>query len=142
VVGEGYWRLPLIEHAERLGIADAVTFHGHVPDRERDEILDASWLLLAPSVKEGWGIAIMEAAAHGVPAIAYRAAGGVCESIVDGKTGWLVDDFDGLHQCTERLLHEAGLREAMGAAARARAAGFDWSSAGRRFADVLKGVLR
>jgi glycosyltransferase involved in cell wall biosynthesis len=142
VVGEGYWRLPLIEHAERLGIADAVTFHGHVPDRERDEILDASWLLLAPSVKEGWGIAIMEAAAHGVPAIAYRAAGGVCESIVDGKTGWLVDDFDGLHQCTERLLHEAGLREAMGAAARARAAGFDWSSAGRRFADVLEGVLR
>lgn len=141
VVGEGFWHAVLAEHAERLGIADAVSFHGHVSSQERDAILDASWVLLAPSVKEGWGIAITEAAAHGVPAIAYRAAGGVCESIVDGETGWLVDDVEELHQRTEQLLRDAALRERMAENARSRAAGFDWSSAGRRFEQLLESIM-
>ena len=41
----------------------------------------------APSVKEGWGLAVMEAAAQGTPTIAYRSAGGVAESVVHGETG-------------------------------------------------------
>ena len=81
--------------ADELGVSDRVTFHGQVTEAERDALLDASWLMLAPSVKEGWGIAIMEAAARSVPAIAYSFAGGVTESIVDGETGLLVADLDG-----------------------------------------------
>src|SRR3954468_21008517 len=30
IVGGGWWHDPLVERAERLGISDAVTFHGHV----------------------------------------------------------------------------------------------------------------
>jgi glycosyltransferase involved in cell wall biosynthesis len=142
VVGEGYWHEPLVEHAVHLGVADAVTFHGHVPSEERDAILDASWLMLVPSVKEGWGIAIMEAAARGVPAIAYRSAGGVRESIVDGVTGWLVHDFAGLQVRAEELLQDPVLRNWMADNARARAAGFHWSSAGRQFAEQLEQVRR
>jgi glycosyltransferase involved in cell wall biosynthesis len=137
VVGEGWWHQALVEHVQRLGIEDAVTFHGHVAAAERDAILDRSWLLLAPSVKEGWGIAIMEAAAHGVPAIAYRSAGGVCESIVDGETGWLADDPAELVKRAEELLVDATLRNWMADNARARAAQFDWAEAGRRFAELL-----
>ena len=92
VVGDGWWAPRLHEAAARAGVSDLVTFHGHVTDAERDALLDAAWLLLAPSVKEGWGIAIMEAAARGVPALAYADAGGVTESIVDGETGLLVAD--------------------------------------------------
>ena len=62
----------------------------------RDRVVASSWVLLMPSVREGWGIAVMEAAALGVPAIAYRDAGGVTESIVDHVTGHLVDDVDDL----------------------------------------------
>ena len=114
-----------------------VTFHGAVSDDERDAILDRSWVLLVPSVKEGWGIAIMEAAARGVPAIAYRSAGGVTESIVDGETGWLVDEFDGLVKRTEELLTDRDMRDRMGAAGADRATHFDWSRAGRRFSEML-----
>jgi glycosyltransferase involved in cell wall biosynthesis len=138
IVGAGYWRNEIAQHAERLGIADAVTFHGHVSDERRDEILAGSWLLLAPSIKEGWGIAIMEAAAHGVPAIAYRSAGGVCESIVDGETGWLVDDLAELEKRTEELLRDEALRTRMAGSAAQRAASFDWDRAGRHFAQVLR----
>jgi glycosyltransferase involved in cell wall biosynthesis len=137
VVGEGWWHEQLVEHAERLGICDAVTFHGRVPDRERDALLDRAWLMLTPSVKEGWGIAIMEAAAHGVPSIAYSTAGGVCESIADGETGFLVDDAPGLVKRTEELLTDATLRNWMSDNAREHAARFDWTSTGRRFAEIL-----
>jgi glycosyltransferase involved in cell wall biosynthesis len=138
IVGEGWWHEPLVEHARRVGIADAVTFHGHLSDDERDAVLDRSWILLAPSVKEGWGIAIMEAAAHGLPAIAYRSAGGVCESVVDGETGWLVDDLAGLEKRADELLRDSALRTWMAERARAWAAQFDWTAAGERFADVVE----
>jgi glycosyltransferase involved in cell wall biosynthesis len=138
VVGDGWWRAALSERVEALGLPSAVTFHGHASDRERDAQLDRAWVLLAPSVKEGWGIAIMEAAAHGVPAIAYRSAGGVGESIVDGETGWLVDDLAELTKRVEELLADAELRAWMSANARRHAAGYEWSSSGRRFADVVE----
>ncbi|HEV7205161.1 MAG TPA: glycosyltransferase family 4 protein [Jatrophihabitans sp.] len=137
IVGDGWWHESLTARATELGLDDAVTFHGAVSDARRDALLDRAWVLLAPSVKEGWGIAIMEAAAHGVPAIAYSSAGGVRESIVDGETGWLVADSAELEKRTEELLTDPTLRERMGANARARAAGFDWASTGRRFADLL-----
>jgi len=137
VVGEGWWHEELVRHAATLGISDAVTFHGRVPDDERDRLLDRAWLLLTPSVKEGWGIAIMEAAAHGVPAIAYSTAGGVCESVIDGETGWLVDDADGLVKRGEELLTDDSLRRAMSERARIHAAAFDWPTTGRRFTEAL-----
>jgi glycosyltransferase involved in cell wall biosynthesis len=138
VVGEGWWHDRLIAHATELGVIDAVTFHGWVADQERDAILDSSWLLLVPSVKEGWGIGIMEAAAHGVPALAYSTAGGVTESVVDGETGWLVDHLAGLEKRTEELLTDAELRTRLGENAHARAATFSWSRTGRKFADVVE----
>jgi glycosyltransferase involved in cell wall biosynthesis len=142
VVGDGWWRDRLEAHADELGLRDIVTFHGHVSDDERDAVLDRAWVLLAPSVKEGWGIAIMEAAAHGVPAIAYASAGGVCESIVDGTTGWLVDDVNGLVKRTEELLTDRLLRDWMGANARERAAEFNWRATGTRFDELLGNAMR
>jgi glycosyltransferase involved in cell wall biosynthesis len=140
IVGSGWWAEPLKLRAEELGVTDVVTFHGQLGDAERDALLDRAWLLLAPSVKEGWGIAIMEAAAHGVPAIAYASAGGVRESIVGGETGWLVDDLDGLAKRTEELLTDRTMRDWMGRNAQARAAEFNWVATGRRFAELLETI--
>lgn len=137
IAGEGWWHESLVARAADLDLEGVVTFAGLVSDAERDALLDRAWVLLAPSIKEGWGIAIMEAAARGVPAIAYRSAGGVCESIIDGETGWLVDDLAELEKRTEELLTDSVLREWMGANARARAAEFDWASTGRRFVEIL-----
>jgi glycosyltransferase involved in cell wall biosynthesis len=137
IVGEGWWHGALTRRAEELGLSDVVTFHGHLSNQERDAVLDRSWLLLAPSVKEGWGIAIMEAAAHGLPAIAYRSAGGVCESIADGETGWLVDDLAELQKRTEELLLDPVLRAWMGGNARAQAARFDWTVSTGRFTELM-----
>lgn len=141
IVGEGWWHEPLVECAAELAVNDLVTFHGRVSDTVRGEILDRSWLLVAPSVKEGWGIAIMEAAARGVPAVAYRSAGGVNESIQDWYTGRLVDDLDELTKVTGELLSDAELRERFGQAARTRASGFEWDASARQFERVIRQVI-
>ena len=55
IVGGGWWEQRLVEHAALLGIADAVTFHGHVDDETKHRVLQESWVHVLPSRKEGWG---------------------------------------------------------------------------------------
>jgi glycosyltransferase involved in cell wall biosynthesis len=140
VIGSGWWGPELTSLAADLGISERVVFHGHVSEHERDALLDASWLMLAPSIKEGWGIAIMEAAARGVPTIAYAAAGGVTESVLDGETGLLVAGYPELLEQTRRLLADHEVRVSMGKAARERAENFDWASSAAAFERHLESV--
>jgi glycosyltransferase involved in cell wall biosynthesis len=142
VVGDGWWHDQLLERAHELGVDDITTFHGYVSDERRGEILDGSWLLLAPSIKEGWGISIMEAAARGVPALAYASAGGVCESISEGYTGRLVADTDELTKATAELLKDHELRARYGAAARLRANQFDWATSALLFEKALDASIQ
>ncbi|MCW2791479.1 MAG: hypothetical protein JWO76_577 [Nocardioides sp.] len=137
VVGEGWWHDQLLAEVARLGIGDLVTFHGHVTARRRDEILAASWLMMLPSVKEGWGLAVLEAAVQRTPTVAYRFAGGVTESVVDGETGLLADDEADLFRLTRELMLDAGKRETLGRRAAERAMTFSWSGT----TDVVERVL-
>jgi glycosyltransferase involved in cell wall biosynthesis len=142
VVGDGWWLDNLRRHAELREVQDRVTLHGWVEEQDKHEIIARSWLHVCPSVKEGWGVAIMEAAAHGVPSIAYRAAGGVAESIVDGQTGLLAADFDDFVRKVDRLLRVDSLRAAMGAAGSARAAEFQWERSVDAFEALVSATSR
>lgn len=137
VVGGGWWRDRLVEHARRLGVSDAVTFHGHIDDVAKHEVLQRCWVHVLPSRKEGWGLAVTEAAQHAVPTIGYRYSGGLTDSIVDGVTGLLVDDHTEMVAGIERLLTDAVLREQLGGKAQIRSAEFSW----RQSADAMRGVL-
>lgn len=140
VMGSGWWEAPLRARAVELGVDDLVHFHGHVSDEERDRLLGRAWVMVLPSVKEGWGIAVTEAAAVGTPTIGYRSSGGLTESIEDGTTGWLADDLDELVDLTGRALTGGlDLRGASRAARRA-AARLDWDASASEFLDVLTRV--
>ncbi|MDP7730738.1 glycosyltransferase family 4 protein [Mycobacterium sp. TY813] len=137
VVGGGWWRERLVEHVQQRGIADAVTFHGHVDDITKHHVLQSSWVQVLPSRKEGWGLAVVEAGQHGVPTIGYRSSGGLSDSIIDGVTGVLVDDHAELVDRLEQLLSDEVLREQLGAKAQVRSAEFSW----RQSAEALRLVL-
>ncbi len=137
VLGGGWWAQPLIDHCRRLGISDAVTFHGHVDDAAKHAVLQRSWVHVLPSRKEGWGLAVVEAAQHGVPTIGYRSSGGLNDSVVDGVTGLLVDDADSLVDGLHRLLDDSVLREQLGAKAQVRSDEFSWNQS----ADAMRAVL-
>ena len=49
-----------------------------------------AWILLHPSVREGWGLTIIESASQGTPSIGYDVPG-IRDSIIQGNTGILVN---------------------------------------------------
>lgn len=140
IVGGGWWQDRLVEHAQRLGIADAVTFHGHVDECTKHAVVQRCWVHVLPSRKEGWGLAVVEAAQHGVPTIGYRSSGGLVDSVVDGVTGLLVDDRDELVDRLEGLLRDRVLREELGAKAEARSREFSWPQSAAAMQTVLETV--
>ena len=141
IIGGGWWRDRLVNDAQRLGISAAVTFHGHVGDVTKHELLQRAWVHVLPSRKEGWALAVTEAAQHGVPTIGYRSSGGLNDSIVDGVTGVLVDDPAELVERLEELLFDPVLRDELGRKAQARSAEFSWRQSAAAMHTVLQAVL-
>ena len=142
VAGHGYWHDNLAEHVAAAGLVDQVELAGYVTAERRTELLRESSVLLVPSLKEGWGLTVMEAAAHGTPAVAFADAGGVAESVVDGVTGLLAQDADDFVAQVGRLLVDHVLRDRLGEAARQRSRHFHWSVAAQRFGRVLDAVAQ
>ena len=140
IVGGGWWRKRLVDHVHRLDLSDAVTFHGHVDDVTKHHVLQSSWVHVLPSRKEGWGLAVVEAAQHKVPTVGYRSSGGLSDSIVDGVTGILVDDHAELVDRLEQLLCDPVLRDQLGAKAQARSVEFSWTQSADAMRTVLEAV--
>ncbi len=140
VVGDGWWRRRLVDHAAALGISEAVTFHGHVDDITKHQVVQRAWVHVLPSRKEGWGLAVLEAAQHAVPTVGYRSSGGLTDSIVDGVTGILVDDRTELIQRLDELLSDPVLRDELGRKAQARTAEFSWRQSAAGMHAVLAAV--
>ncbi|MDT0186659.1 glycosyltransferase family 4 protein [Microbacterium sp. ARD31] len=138
VVGDGWWHDELVAAAAAEGVSDRVSFHGHVSDARRDELVGRAWLMLMPSVKEGWCLAITESGAQATPSVAYASAGGVTESIRDGETGRLVADLDEMVEVVRELVHDQARRRAMGAAARDFAASLTWEACAQKAETVLR----
>lgn len=141
VAGRGWWEPRLREYAARLGVAGRTDFAGYVSESRKHELLSQGWVALVPSLKEGWGLTIVEAGARGTPSVAFRTAGGVCDAILDGRTGLLADDLDDFVAKTRWLLTDEPARRRMGEAARQYAAGFTWPAAGERLNRLVDGVL-
>jgi glycosyltransferase involved in cell wall biosynthesis len=142
LVGQGPWLAFLRSYAEARGVVDAVSSRGWLPEEGKHEALARAWVHLCPSVKEGWSIAVMEAAAHGVPTVAYRSAGGVAESVRHGSTGLLArDDLDSFVAAVRTLLERHELRARMAQACSARALEYGWAATVDAFEAVVAGQL-
>ncbi|HNP57100.1 MAG TPA: glycosyltransferase family 4 protein [Gordonia sp. (in: high G+C Gram-positive bacteria)] len=140
IVGGGWWDEQLKAYARELGAADRVVFHGHVSQQRKHELLAGARVHLMPSRKEGWGIAVVEAAQHGVPTVGYRASAGLTDSIDDGVTGLLVDGREELIAATRKLLENPGFAGQLGDAARDAATGYSWSATADGFTEVFAEV--
>src|SRR5207244_3074787 len=105
--------------------------------------LSRSRLLLIPSVREGYGIVVIEANACGIPAIGW-AVPGVQDSIVDGKTGLLVPfgDTRALAETIVNCLSAEPQRIAeLSIAAVDWARGHSWSNSADGFDRVIETTL-
>ncbi len=92
LVGEGEYEQEAKVLAEELEIADMVRFIGKRPNSEIPLWINASDLLVLPSLSEGFGVVLIEAMACGKPVVATRCGGP--EDIVKKDTGILVPPSD------------------------------------------------
>jgi glycosyltransferase involved in cell wall biosynthesis len=111
---------------------------GFVPPEELARLYARAAVLACPSHREGFGVACLEAMAHGRPVVA-SAVGGLLDLVVDGETGVHVPpgDVPALRAALERLLGDRELRRRMGEAGRRRAAErFSWDAVTRQTVDL------
>ncbi len=97
-----------------------------ISDTELNRLYADCRCLVLPSHDEPFGMVLLEAMASGKPVVA-RASGGPAEIIVHSKTGFLAASDGQLLASVRKLAGDSGLAKRMGAAARKRASGFDWS---------------
>ena len=107
-----------------------------VGDATKHRLLAAASVNLMPSLKEGWGLAVVEAAAR-TPTVAFHVPPRTAESVVHGETGLLADDPA---QFTEHvaLLGDRAFATKVIAAARRRARQFTWTATGEKFRVVVE----
>lgn len=123
VAGKGSERLALEQLAKDLGVHSNVRFTGFIEENEKWRLLRSADVYVMPSrfspdePHEGFGIAFVEAAACGIPAIGSN-AGGVPDAVLHGKTGLLVepDSPEELAKALMFLYLDADKRREMGAA--------------------------
>jgi D-inositol-3-phosphate glycosyltransferase len=111
---------------------------GFVPPDELGKLYGRAAVVACPSHREGFGVACLEAMAHGRPVVA-SAVGGLLDLVVSGETGILVEpaNVPALRAALERLLADRDLRRRMGEAGRRRAAEhFSWDAVTRKTLDV------
>lgn len=117
--GRGAMESALRASLERDGLGERVRLVGFVDDL--DALLPGLDLFVHPALREGLGLAVLEAMSAGLPIVA-AAAGGLVDAVTDGVEGLLVAPADAhaLARAVERLLEDPDLRRAMGQAGRAR----------------------
>ncbi len=127
IVGEGQEDSGLRKLAHDLEVAEHVEFCGALPEAEKDAALREAHFLLHTSLREGWGLNVIEANALGTPAIVYPTPG-LVESTLHKETG-LVADEDSPAALAAMIAsvqsHEGNFQD-WRTAARDRAAEFHW----------------
>jgi glycosyltransferase involved in cell wall biosynthesis len=142
IVGDGPEEGRLKSLAASLGLEGAVYFLRSAPQTQI--FLAAMDVFILPSVKEGLGLALLEAFAAGKACVASD-IGGISDIVKEGETGLLfpVGDARALSGLVLRLVEDAALRARLGASARALAGrDFSLDMMAKRVADVYEEALK
>ena len=132
IAGDGETRPQLEQLARELEIVGQVTFHGFLDDSA--EATAGADIAALSSDNEGTPVALIEAGAAGVPAVA-TAVGGVAD-VVTSATGLLVPpgDHHAMAAALRRLAGDASVRRSMGEMAQRHMT--DHYSVGRLIGDI------
>ncbi|WP_037545921.1 glycosyltransferase family 4 protein [Stappia stellulata] len=125
----------------RLGLEDKVTLHGALPREALDALYRAADLFVLTTLYEGYGMAFVEAMAHGLPVVA-TGDGAVRDTVPETAGIFLpVGDVAAVADALARLAATPQDRHALSLGALAHVAQLpDWDAQAARFIDILKGM--
>jgi glycosyltransferase involved in cell wall biosynthesis len=144
IVGRGPEEHALRAEVAARGLGGLVSLPGYLPEYDKIALVARARLHLSTSRGEGWGLSVTEAAALGVPTVAFD-VDGLRDAVRDGVTGWLVHEGESLEDTVERALKELSdsrRRAEMADACRDWAARFDWARSADRMAALLDAAVR
>lgn len=145
ILGDGPERKALERHADEVGVADRVTFHGFV-EADEDVIghMKAASVFVLPSTREGFPNTILEANACGVPSIVIdHAENGSTAVVEDGETGFVVDpEPDAIASRIVTLLEDDDLLATLSANARIYGEVHDWDNIVTDLEGVYSNIYR
>jgi len=111
--------LAYLEKLKGMARGHNISFQANISDSKMKELYANCYATLFSSIDEDWGIVLLEAVASGKPVISVD-AGGPRESIVHGKTGFLVSSVEEMAQKMRFLADRPDICEQMGRAGRRR----------------------
>lgn len=100
--GEKSYIEKLKTQAREYNIDKRLTFFGPVSDKKKLELMQKAHLLLHASVKEGWGLVVIEAASRATPCVVYNVSG-LCDCVQNGKTGIVLKNNSPVEMAREAL---------------------------------------
>ncbi|HEX6521206.1 MAG TPA: glycosyltransferase family 4 protein [Streptosporangiaceae bacterium] len=144
VIGRGPAAESLEEAIAARRLTGLVRLRGFLPEAGKHAVVAGSLLHLNTSQGEGWGLCVLEAAALGVPTVAYDVEG-LRDSVHDGETGWLVHEGEEFADVVERAakeLADPARREQIADACRGWAAQLGWDRSTARMAELIGACVR
>ncbi|MBV8721237.1 MAG: glycosyltransferase [Candidatus Eremiobacteraeota bacterium] len=139
--GDESYVASLKSRVERLGLDATVHFTGFVSQEEKARTIAAARAFVTASREEGWGIAVAEALALGVPCVTYDLP--VFRRIFsEGRIGVPIGDIDGLANGIVTLLQDDALHATLSARGREFAAALSWDSVAKREEEAILGAAR
>lgn len=139
VVGSGLEISSVKEKIAESGLEKNVILHGSCGDKELYDLLASSKIFVFPSIFEGWGIAVAEALACGIPVVAYdipalKEVFGNCKSVflvpvknLENMTSTVLDILD-----AEKELYELSYYS------KAFSAQFSWENVAKKDLEIMK----
>ncbi|MHB8588237.1 MAG: glycosyltransferase family 4 protein [Candidatus Dormibacteraceae bacterium] len=124
---------------QRIAAEPGVRYLGHVDEPTLSALYESASVLAFPSLYEGFGLPLLEAMSHGVPAV-VGAAGALPELAVGAAISVKPDDVNAIAGALERLLSDAQLRLTLGEQGKRRAADFTWDRAAEQTLAVLRRI--
>lgn len=134
IAGEGESNNSLRKLVTNLGVEANVRFLGRVDQKTKAELLGKSWVVVQPSMVEGWGITVIEANASGTPVIASD-VNGLRDAIVNGTTGVLVkpQSHEELSQALRDIIVDDRYRKHLSNQAYLWSRHFSWENSAEEF---------
>ncbi len=138
IVGEGPEKSALMAKTEESGLEQNITFTGFLEYPAMIGLMKSSKVFAFPSSREGFGMAVLEALACGLPVVTLDVRSNASRHLVEeGVTGaWCrADPID----LAEKIVRCSEGKSRMEAACKAFAAGYDWEAIAERTESFYRG---
>jgi glycosyltransferase involved in cell wall biosynthesis len=130
----------LLEEIGDPGLIGEIVIRDYVNNADLPAIYAQSEIFLYPSLRESFGIPIIESMTAGTPVISSKTSS---MPEIAGTAAILVDPFkpEEITEAMIRICKESGLREKMIGAGKIQAQYFTWASAAKKMVDLYRTIV-